>query len=96
VVQIGNCFAQPAILEAQGPSGASPARSSAQPSSARATHATKTDAFISTGKSVYGQRDVHRNPEAWPKVIAAIADGCVNCAARREGISEVMRVHQRV
>ena len=31
---------------------------------------------------------------AYGKVIAAIADGCVNCAARREGISEVMRVHQ--
>ena len=29
-------------------------------------------------------------------VIAVITDGCVNCAARREGISEVMRVHQRV
>ena len=32
---------------------------------------------------------------AYGKVIAAIADGCVNCAARRDGISEVMRVHQR-
>jgi hypothetical protein len=33
---------------------------------------------------------------AYGKVIAAIAGGCVNCAARREAISEVMRVHQRV
>jgi len=33
---------------------------------------------------------------AFAQVIAAIADGCVDCAARREGISEVMRVHQRV
>ena len=32
---------------------------------------------------------------AYGKVIAAIADRCVNCAARREGISEVMPVHQR-
>ena len=33
---------------------------------------------------------------AYGKVIAAIADGCVDCAARREAISEVMPVHQRV
>jgi len=33
---------------------------------------------------------------AYGKVIAAIADGCVDCAARREAITEVMRVHQRV
>ena len=33
---------------------------------------------------------------AYGKVIAAIAGGCVNCAARREAISEVMRVHRRV
>jgi len=32
---------------------------------------------------------------AYGKVIAAIADGCVNCAARREVIPEVMR-DQRV
>ena len=32
---------------------------------------------------------------AFGEVIAAIADGCVDCAARREGISEVMR-DQRV
>ena len=33
---------------------------------------------------------------AYGKVIAAIADGCVDCAGPREAISEVMRVHQRV
>ena len=33
---------------------------------------------------------------AYGKVMAAIADGCVNCAARRGAISEVMRLHQRV
>ena len=33
---------------------------------------------------------------ALDEVIAAIADGCVNCAARRDAISEVMRVHPRV
>jgi hypothetical protein len=33
---------------------------------------------------------------AFAQVIAAIADGRVDCAARREAISEVMRVHQRV
>jgi hypothetical protein len=33
---------------------------------------------------------------AYGKVIAAIADGCVDCAARGEAITEVMRVHQRV
>jgi hypothetical protein len=33
---------------------------------------------------------------SYGKVIAAIADGCVDCAARGEAITEVMRVHQRV
>jgi len=33
---------------------------------------------------------------AFREVIAAIADGCVDCAARGEAITEVMRVHQRV
>jgi hypothetical protein len=33
---------------------------------------------------------------AYAKVIAAIADGCVDCAPRREAISEVMRLHRRV
>jgi hypothetical protein len=33
---------------------------------------------------------------AFREVIAAIAGGCVNCAARREAIPEVMRVQQRV
>jgi hypothetical protein len=33
---------------------------------------------------------------AFGEVIAAIADGCVDCAARGEAITEVMRVHQRV
>ena len=33
---------------------------------------------------------------AFAQVIAAIIDGCLDGAARREGISEIMRVHQRV
>jgi hypothetical protein len=42
--------------------------------------------------SAHGEPDLRA---AYGKVIAAIADRCVNCAARREGISEVMPVHQR-
>jgi hypothetical protein len=33
---------------------------------------------------------------AFAQVIAAIVDGCLDGAERREAISEVMRVHQRV
>jgi hypothetical protein len=33
---------------------------------------------------------------AFAQVIAAIVDGCLDGAERREAISEVMQVHQRV